>query len=248
MSALARCARRASDSADTGVYAGDPTGEVDAILENWGHEDLAAKYITTDKTAQDAGQTGNEGIIGWYIPKFFADANPDILTTKTNPQILNKYADQFKTSESGDKGQFLGSDPTFVQYDEALIANLGLNYKDVFSGSEAATITAFQQADKNKTPSVDPLIQDGQRLIPSVTRVFSRSRDMYVYLQAYEPEATIFAPGVGASRQIGVRGDQGVVEPLAQRRVGVAPARVQDLERGIGVRLAAGAVRAGDRR
>ena len=88
-------------------WQGFPTGEVDAILENWGHEDLAAKYITTDKTAQDAGQTGNEGIIGWYIPKFFADANPDILTTKTNPQILNKYADQFKTSESGGKGQIL---------------------------------------------------------------------------------------------------------------------------------------------
>jgi glycine betaine/proline transport system substrate-binding protein len=58
----------------------------------------------------------------------------------------------FKTTESGNKGQFLGSDPTFVQYDEALIANLGLNYKDVFSGSEAATIKAFQSADKNKTP------------------------------------------------------------------------------------------------
>ena len=35
-------------------WQGFPTGEVDAILENWGHEDLAAKYITTDKVAQDA--------------------------------------------------------------------------------------------------------------------------------------------------------------------------------------------------
>ena len=33
---------------------------------------------------------------------------------------------------------------------------------------------------------MNPLIQNGQKLIPSVTRVFSRSRDMYVYLQAYE--------------------------------------------------------------
>ena len=29
-------------------------------------------------------------------------------------------------------------------------------------------------------------MQDGQKLIPSVTRVFSKQRDMYVYLQAYE--------------------------------------------------------------
>jgi glycine betaine/proline transport system substrate-binding protein len=79
-----------------------------------------------------------------------ADKYPDI----TDWHNLNKYADLFKTPESGDKGQFLGSDPTFVQYDEALIANLGLNYKDVFSGSEAATITAFQNADKNKTPLI----------------------------------------------------------------------------------------------
>ena len=32
----------------------------------------------------------------------------------------------------------------------------------------------------------NPLVYDGQKLIPSVTRVFSRSRDMYVFLQAYE--------------------------------------------------------------
>ncbi len=40
--------------------------------------------------------------------------------------------------------------------------------------------------DKGQTDSVNPLEQEGQRLIPSVTRVFSKSRDMYVYLQAYQ--------------------------------------------------------------
>jgi len=33
---------------------------------------------------------------------------------------------------------------------------------------------------------VNPLVQEGQKLIPSVTRVFSKSRDMYIYLQAYQ--------------------------------------------------------------
>jgi glycine betaine/proline transport system substrate-binding protein len=133
-------------------WQGFPTGEVDAILENWGHDDLVAKYITTDKTAQDAGPTGNEGIIGWYIPKFFADANPDILTTKTNPQILNKYADQFKTSESGGKGQILDGDPSFVTQDQAMINGFGLNYKVVYSGSEAASNKAIQSAIDQKKP------------------------------------------------------------------------------------------------
>jgi len=37
-------------------------------------------------------------------------------------------------------------------------------------------------------------VQNGQKLIPSVTRVFSRSRDLYVYLQAYERTATTTQP------------------------------------------------------
>ena len=132
-------------------WQGFPTGEVDAILENWGHEDLVAKYITTDKVAQDAGPTGNEGVIGWFVPTFFAKANPDILTAKTNPQVLNNYVDQFKTSESGDKGQILDGDPSFVTNDQGMINGFGLNYKVVYSGSEAASNKAIQSAiDQNK--------------------------------------------------------------------------------------------------
>jgi glycine betaine/proline transport system substrate-binding protein len=133
-------------------WQGFPTGEVDAILENWGHPDLVNKYINTDKTALDAGPTGNEGIIGWFIPKFFADANPDILTAKTDPKILNKYADQFKTSESGGKGQILDGDPSFVTQDQAIINGFGLNFKVVYSGSEAASNKAIQSAVDQKKP------------------------------------------------------------------------------------------------
>jgi VWFA-related protein len=39
---------------------------------------------------------------------------------------------------------------------------------------------------KDRAETANPLVTDGQKLIPSVTRVFSKSRDMYVYLQAYE--------------------------------------------------------------
>jgi VWFA-related protein len=40
----------------------------------------------------------------------------------------------------------------------------------------------------------NPLVQDGQKLIPSVTRVFNKSQVMYVYLEAYEPAAEITEP------------------------------------------------------
>jgi hypothetical protein len=40
-----------------------------------------------------------------------------------------------------------------------------------------------------KNDAANPLVQDGQKLIPSVTRVFNRDRQMYVYLQAYQKDA-----------------------------------------------------------
>ena len=129
-------------------WQGFGTGEVDVIIEDWGHPELEAKYVDTDKVAQVAGENGNIGIIGWYVPGWMAEEYPDI----TDYKNLNKYAELFKTSESGDLGQFLGSDPSYVQYDEALVTNLDLNFKVIFSGGEAATITALQQAVANKTP------------------------------------------------------------------------------------------------
>jgi VWFA-related protein len=42
--------------------------------------------------------------------------------------------------------------------------------------------------------AANPLVLDGQKLIPSVTRVFSKSRDLYVFLQAYERDATSTRP------------------------------------------------------
>jgi glycine betaine/proline transport system substrate-binding protein len=128
-------------------WQGFETGEVDVILENWGHDDLKKTYIDEKKVAVSAGVTGNQGIIGWYVPPWLAAAHPDILDWNN----LNKYADQFKTSESGDKGQFLDGDPSYVTNDEALMTNLGLNFKVIYAGSEAALIKAFQQAEAQKT-------------------------------------------------------------------------------------------------
>jgi glycine betaine/proline transport system substrate-binding protein len=118
------------------------------VVENWGHEDLVKKYIDGQKTVLDAGKTGNEGLIGWFVPQWMADKYPDI----TNWKNLNKYADMFKTSESGGKGQLLDGDPSYVTNDEALVKNLGLNYQVVVGGSEAALLQSFKSAEKNKTP------------------------------------------------------------------------------------------------
>jgi VWFA-related protein len=64
----------------------------------------------------------------------------------------------------------------------------------VLSGQRVDLRDALFTAGKDKGPVVNPLIQDGQKLIPSVTRVFSTRRDMYVYLQAYERGAASTQP------------------------------------------------------
>lgn len=52
-----------------------------------------------------------------------------------------------------------------------------------------ALYSATKEKDREKVEAANPLVQDGQKLIPSVTRVFSKARDMYVYLQAYDRAA-----------------------------------------------------------
>jgi hypothetical protein len=70
------------------------------------------------------------------------------------------------------------------------ISTVVLGSQMVPLGAELATVgnkaTAAQQ--------FNPLILDGQRLLPSVTKVFSTSQDMHIYLQAYERGATETQP------------------------------------------------------
>jgi VWFA-related protein len=59
-----------------------------------------------------------------------------------------------------------------------------------------ALYNATRGKEQAKDDAANPLVQDGQKLIPSVTRVFSRDRQMYVYLQAYQKD---LATPTGAS-------------------------------------------------
>jgi glycine betaine/proline transport system substrate-binding protein len=129
-------------------WEGFETGEVDAIVENWGHADLIQTYVEEKGVAVAAGSTGIDGIIGWFVPPWMATEYPDI----TDWEKLNGYAEMFKTSESGDKGQFLAGDPSFVTSDQGIIDGLELDFQVVYAGSEAALIEAFRSAEANKTP------------------------------------------------------------------------------------------------
>jgi VWFA-related protein len=50
----------------------------------------------------------------------------------------------------------------------------------------SAIYNVANEKDQAKQSAADPLVQNGQQLVPSVTRVFSKGRNLYVFLQAYE--------------------------------------------------------------
>ena len=49
-----------------------------------------------------------------------------------------------------------------------------------------ALYDAAKSKDRQKDDAVNPLVEEGKKLVPSVTRVFSTTRQIYVYLQAYK--------------------------------------------------------------
>ncbi|GAA2532661.1 ABC transporter substrate-binding protein [Winogradskya humida] len=138
------------DLTEDASWEGLASGDVDVILENWGHDDLKKTYIDDKKVAVEQGLTGNKGVIGWYVPPWMAEEHPDIVKWKN----LNEYAELFRTAKSGGKGQLLGGDPSFVTNDAALIKNLKLDYSVVYAGSEDALIAAFKKAEASKEPLI----------------------------------------------------------------------------------------------
>ncbi len=142
------CTVHLKDEAEVDSWKDLAAGKVDAILENWGHDDLKKLYIDEQKVAVEAGLTGNKGVIGWYVPPWMVKAHPDI----TDWHNLNKYADLFRTPHSGRDGQLLDGDPSYVTNDAALVTNLGLRFTVAYAGSEDALIAAFRAAEQDHTP------------------------------------------------------------------------------------------------
>jgi VWFA-related protein len=77
-----------------------------------------------------------------------------------------------------------------VPISSVVLGNQRVNMNDALYNAQKGKDLAKQMAQ-------NPLIEGNQKLIPSVTRVFSKSRSLYVYLQGYEHGAAIAEPLVG---------------------------------------------------
>ena len=137
---------------ENAAWVGLDAGDLDANLEIWpsGHAADRKTYIDEKKTVVDIGTLGPKAKIGWYVPTFVVDQHPELKTWEGFKD--DKLAKLFSTAESGDQGQFLMGDPSYVTYDEQIIKNLNLPLKFVVAGSEAALMTAIQQAETDQKP------------------------------------------------------------------------------------------------
>jgi glycine betaine/proline transport system substrate-binding protein len=137
--------------AEIDEYAAFPAlanGDLDASLEVWpsGHAKDFKRYFGNG--AVDGGNLGVIGQIGWWIPTYLLEEHPELATWEG----LKGNEDLFRTAESGDAGQILGGDPSYVTFDQAIADNLGLNLKVVYAGSETAQLSALEAAYQKQEP------------------------------------------------------------------------------------------------
>jgi glycine betaine/proline transport system substrate-binding protein len=125
------------------VFQAMADGKVDVVLEDWQHTDEYAKYIDKAGTVVQGGPLGVEGHIGWFIPQFVMDENPEFKTWEG-----------LKGKEDVFNNEFLGGDPSYVQKDKQLIQALGLDFKHVTAGAEPAQVARWSQAYKQEEPVI----------------------------------------------------------------------------------------------
>jgi hypothetical protein len=111
--------------------------------------------------------------------------------------LPGKYTIKFlaRDDETGRIGTYQS---TFVipnlNKEDKKIATSSVVLSSQLIASKDALFNASKDKDKAKAEAVDPLVQNGLKMIPSVTRVFSQGRNLYVYLQAYEQNVTTVSP------------------------------------------------------
>ncbi len=126
------------------------SGDLDATLEVWPsvHPKDYKNYIKANAGVIDAGPLGVVGQIGWFIPTYMVQKDPSLATW----QGLKGNEAMFATSETGSSGQLVDADPAFGSYDQQIADNLGLDFKVVYAGSEAAELTALDAAYSKQDP------------------------------------------------------------------------------------------------
>ena len=124
-------------------------GSVHAFLEDWrGNIKKEDEYIDKRRTVVEGGDLGVTGRIGWFVPKYFADENPDVVRWEN----LNKFTGDFQAPGTGSKGQLLGAEASWTSYDKYIVKNLDLDYVIKQAKSEGALVAELEKRYEAKEP------------------------------------------------------------------------------------------------
>ena len=141
------------DIDENAMFAGMSSGDVDVNVEVWPSGVVPEEQaFIDDGSVVNMGDLGAEGKIGWFVSDYALEQFPQLATWEgfKDPAVAKAFA----TAATGSNGRFLGMDPSFSQYDEAIIKNLALPFEVQFSGSEAATQAEIAALSAEKKPVV----------------------------------------------------------------------------------------------
>ena len=141
--------------------------------------------ITVKLTDQDASQLEHRNL--QY------DTGPTLQSGKYNLRFLARE------NQTGKMGTF---ETNFVIPD--LTASKDLKMSSVILSSQVEPVkAAVGSADSDKRALANhPLIQNGQKTVPSITRVFRKDQTLYVYFEVYDPAADPAAKTPSLSAQV----------------------------------------------
>ena len=135
-----------------GQFPAIANGDIHASLEVWpsGRAEEIQQYTVQGDTVENGGPLGVVGKIGWFVPGYMLDVYPKLATWEAfqDPEI----AALFRTPETGDKGQLLLADPSWVYYGPDIIETRGLFLQAVYAGSEEALLATLDEAYSKREP------------------------------------------------------------------------------------------------
>lgn len=106
-----------------------------------------------------------------------------------------------RENQTGKMGTF---ETSFKIPDLAAATGAGLKLSSVVWSSQRELLSAAvgDAGTKKKIIAADPLVQDGQRLVPSITRVFRKDQNLLVYLEVYDTGTDAGTKAVSVSANV----------------------------------------------
>ncbi|NHX27097.1 hypothetical protein HA397_24275, partial [Escherichia coli] len=143
----------------TGQWAGLASGDLDVGMELWPSLEVESvrEWVHEKGKVEILGDLGVVATAGWFVPTYMIKGDSERGIEPMTPDLvsyeqLNKYASLFARTETGDKGFCLDSVPTWELHNEDRIKNLGLNFVNVFAGTEGSLVAEIQAAYEKGDP------------------------------------------------------------------------------------------------